>query len=46
VPTDDSQPPATGPGTRLKGRPGIPAADLDFCLRVLTQAGELPVEHP
>ena len=46
MPTDDSQPPATGAGTRLKGRPGIPAADLDFCLRVLTQAGELPVEHP
>jgi NAD(P)-dependent dehydrogenase (short-subunit alcohol dehydrogenase family) len=43
VPTDDAQPPATGPA---QGCPGIPAADLDFCLRVLTQAGELPTEHP
>ena len=32
--TDDNQP------------PGIPAADLEFCLRVLAQADELPTEHP
>ena len=50
MPTDDDQPPVTGadqgsgrPGT---GRPGILAADLEFCLRVLAQADELPAEHP
>ncbi|MHB1473266.1 MAG: SDR family NAD(P)-dependent oxidoreductase [Dermatophilaceae bacterium] len=32
--TDDDQP------------PGIPAADLEFCLRVLAEAEELPAEHP
>ena len=50
MPTEDDQPPAKGanqtsrqPGT---GQPGIPAADLELCLRVLAQADELPAEHP
>jgi NAD(P)-dependent dehydrogenase (short-subunit alcohol dehydrogenase family) len=34
VPTDDSQP------------PGIPASDLELCLRVLARANDLPSEHP
>jgi NAD(P)-dependent dehydrogenase (short-subunit alcohol dehydrogenase family) len=42
VPTDD-QPSATAAD---QGQPGIRAAELDVCLRVLVQAGELPVEHP
>jgi NAD(P)-dependent dehydrogenase (short-subunit alcohol dehydrogenase family) len=50
VPSDDDQPPMAEldqtshqAGT---GQPRIAAADLEFCLRVLAQANDLPAEHP
>ena len=55
VPTDADQPPVAGAdrpsvqsdtGQLGTGQFGIPTADLEFCLRVLAQAGELPTEHP
>ena len=41
----DSQPRSTG-ADQQPGQPGIPAADLQLCLQVLSQADELPTEHP
>src|SRR5664279_3222158 len=35
-----------GNGQPRAVHPGIPAADLESCLRVLAQADELPSEHP
>ena len=32
--------------TRDNQPPGIPAADLELCLRVLAEADDLPTEHP
>ena len=50
VPTDDDQPPVTGPDQAsrqpVSGQPQILAADLKLCLRVLAQANDLPAEHP
>ena len=44
MPPDDQPPLARE--DKLPTQPAIQAADLELCLRVLAQAGELPTEHP
>jgi NAD(P)-dependent dehydrogenase (short-subunit alcohol dehydrogenase family) len=50
VPIDDNQRPATEADHQCRppdtGQPGILAADLASCLRVLAQVDGLPTEHP
>ncbi|MDQ1535923.1 MAG: hypothetical protein QOE58_316 [Actinomycetota bacterium] len=46
MPIDEDQPPVTEADEAGAEQPGILAADLESCLRVLAQADKLPSEHP